>query len=83
MSGFVSVAGDTDRRTGRTHLGTMVTLNHTPNTRTPQELHSIRLGRVGAPEITRRDHERAPGSPSPWGGRKILDVALRADMGGI
>ena len=82
VSGFVSAAGDQDRGTGHSHIAPLVQLNETPQTHIPQEIHSVRLGLPGAPEVTRRDDERAPGTPSLWGGRKALEVGLRAEMGG-
>ncbi len=82
VAGFVSVGGDQDRSTGHNRIRSMVQLNHTPNTRTPQELHSDRLGLPGAPPETRRMVESAPGAPYSWNSRAMLDVVKRSQLGG-
>ena len=81
VSGFVSVAGDVDRNTGHTRIRPMVQLNVTPQSYNPRDLNSIRMYESAPPE-TRRQTERDPGTPYVWSGRKVLDSALRASLGG-
>ena len=81
VSGFVSVAGDKARNTGRTRIVPMVQLNNTPQSYNPRELHSIRMNE-SAPPDTRRRSDRDPGAPYPWNGRKTLDSAIRSNLGG-
>ena len=82
VSGFVSIGGDHDRNTGHTRIRSMVQLNDTPQSRSPQGVHSARLGQTGAPPETRRISEKDPGTPYPWNNRKVLDVVLRSQLGG-
>ena len=82
VSGFVSIGGDYDRNTGRSRIRSLVQLNDTPQSTSPQEVHSIRVGQPGAPPETRRSSEKDPGSPYPWNSRKVLNVVLRTQLGG-
>ena len=82
VSGFVSVAGDKDRGTGHAQIRSMVQLNHTPQSDTPQAKNSIRMGLPVAPPEVIRATEHAPGAPYPWNGRKVIDGVLRAKLGG-
>lgn len=83
VSGFVSVAGDRDRNTGHTNIRSMVQLNHTPQSDTPQAKNSIRLNAKAAPPELVRCSVNDPGAPYPWNGRKVLDGVLRAKLGGM
>ena len=78
----MSIGGDHDRNTGHTRIRSMVQLNDTPQSRSPQVVHSARLGQPGAPHETRRTSEKDPGTPYPWNSRKVLNVVLRSQMGG-
>ena len=82
--GFVSVGGDFDRQTGHRRIRSMVQLSDTPQSRTPQEQHSIRIMPQSphAPLETRRLTESDPGFQSPWNSRKLLDGVIRARLGG-
>ncbi|ELT92906.1 hypothetical protein CAPTEDRAFT_229181 [Capitella teleta] len=82
VSGFVSVSGDIDRKTGRTHIAPLVQLNTTPQSYNPRQYHSIRADCPTAPPETVRVTENDPGTPYAWNGRKILDSSLRASLGG-
>ena len=82
VSGFVSVAGDVDRRTGRPLIAPLVQLNNTPQSYNPRQYNSVRANCISAPPETSRVTENDPGSPYPWNGRKVLDASLRASLGG-
>lgn len=82
VSGFVSAAGDVERKTGETHIPSMVDFNLTPQSNTPQSIHSVRLHCKSAPPDLRRLSEKDSGSPYKWNSRKMLDASIRAGLGG-
>ena len=82
VSGFVSVAGDVDRKTGHDKIISLVPLNHTPQCSPPQAINSIRYQQKTAPPETQRLTERDIGTPYSWNGRKVIDSSLRASLGG-
>ena len=83
VSGFVSAAGDVERKTGHSKIKSMVQLNTTPQATTPQCADSIRV-RTPAPPPPElcRVTDKDPGGPYPWNGRNVLDATLRSKLGG-
>ena len=81
VSGFVSVAGDVDRKTGHTHIKSMVQIPTTPQHTTPQSQNLIRQNASAPPEL-RRQSENDAGGPYGWNGKKVSDAQLRASFGG-
>ena len=82
VAGFVSICGDIDRQTGHDHIRSLVQLEHTPHSSTPQQRNSIRLDHSAAPPETRRLRESDPGTPYEWNSKKVHDASTRAQLGG-
>jgi hypothetical protein len=82
VSGFVSAGGDVDRNTGRTNIKSLVQLTHTPQSAPPQTKNSIRSSETAPPEL-RRSNTYEPGAPSNWNSRKVSDVWIRSQLGGM
>lgn len=80
-SGFVSVGGDVDRKTGHTQIRSLVQLNKTPQAVTPRGQSSIRKD-VAAPPELKREATWSPGAPTMWNSKKTLDISIRSKLGG-
>lgn len=80
-SGFVSVGGDVDRKTGHSQIRSLVQLNKTPQAVTPRGQHSIRKEPSAPPEL-KREATWSPGAPTQWNSRKMLDITMRSNLGG-
>ena len=82
VSNFYSAGGDVHRGTGHTTIASMVDESVTPQTRAASDTHSVRAACESAPPETRRVSDRQPGTPYPWNSRKVIDVSIRAALGG-
>ncbi|CAH1788146.1 unnamed protein product [Owenia fusiformis] len=82
VSGFVAVAAELDRNTGRLKMAPMGQIPDTPQTSTPQTTNSIRKNMTAAPRETQRLTVSEPGPPSTWNSRSVSDASIRASLGG-
>ena len=82
VSNFISAGGEVDKSSGHDRIKSLVQLNRTPQSITPQSQNSIRGSEPAAPsELKRQDDDNDRGDML-WNSRKTSDICIRSKLGG-